>query len=83
MESTLFQSAFARGEARGEATVYRETTLRILALRTGAVDPAVTERVRAMTDLATLKAWLDEALLLNDAEAASKLAAKIRRVALP
>lgn len=87
MESTLYQSAFAKGEARGEAKaearLYVETILRILAHRTGTVDPTVAERLRAISSLETLQAWHEQALLAVDAEGARLLAEKIRTAPLP
>ncbi|MEP7120135.1 MAG: hypothetical protein ABJE95_04455 [Byssovorax sp.] len=91
MESTLWQSAFAkgeakgeaRGEARGKAELYVETILRILAHRTGTVDPTVTERVRAISSLEMLRAWHEQALLVIDAEGARQLAEKIQSAPLP
>lgn len=91
MESTLYQSAFAKGEAKGEARgkaeaearLYVETILRILAHRTATVDPTVTERLRAVSSLDTLKAWHEEALLAIDAEGARRLAEKIQNAPLP
>jgi hypothetical protein len=79
MESTLYQSAFAKGEAK----VYVETILRILAHRTGAVDPTVAERIRAVSSLETLNAWHEQALLAVDAEGARLLAEKIQKAPLP
>jgi hypothetical protein len=90
MESTLYQSAFAKGEARGKAEgkaeaetrLYVETILRILAHRTGTVDPAVAERIRAVSSLETLSAWHEQALLVIDAEGARVLAEKIQKAPL-
>jgi hypothetical protein len=87
MESTLYQSAFAKGEARGkaegEAGVYVASILRVLAHRTGAVDPTVAERLRSFSTLETLKAWHEQALLAVDAEGARRLAEHIQKAALP
>jgi hypothetical protein len=87
MESTLYQSAFAKGEAKGEAKaearLYVETILRILAHRTGTVDPTVAERLRAISSLETLQAWHEQALLAIDAEGARQLAEKIQQAPLP
>ena len=79
MESTLYQSAFAKGEAR----MCIETILGILAHRTGTVDPTVTERLRAVSSLETLKAWHEQALLAIDADGARRLAEKIQQAPLP
>lgn len=91
MESTLYQSAFAKGEAKGEAQgkakgearVYVETILRILVHRMGTVAPTVVERIRAVSSLELLKAWHEEALLAIDAEGARRLAEKIQNAPLP
>lgn len=87
MESTLYQSAFAKGEARGEARgkaeVYVATILRILAHRTGTLDPTIAERLRTVSNLETLSAWQEEALLAIDAEDARRLAEKIQNAPLP
>ena len=79
MESTLYQSAVAKGEAK----VYAATILRVLAHRTGTVDPTVEERLRAVSSLETLKAWHEQALLATDAAAARLLAEKIQNAPLP
>ncbi|MEO5730997.1 MAG: hypothetical protein ABI134_32170, partial [Byssovorax sp.] len=79
MESTLYQSAFGKGEARA----YAETILRILVHRTGTVAPTVAERIRAVSSLELLKAWHEEALLAIDAEGARRLAEKIQKAPLP
>lgn len=79
MESTLYQSAFAKGEAR----MCVETILRILAHRTGTVDPTVAERLRSVSSLETLKAWHEQALLAVDAEGARRLAEHIQKAPLP
>ena len=87
MESTLYQSAFAKGEARGkaeaEARLYVETILRILAHRIGTVDSTIAERLRTVSNLETLSAWHEEALLAIDAEGARRLAEKIQNAPLP
>jgi hypothetical protein len=79
MESTLYQSAMAKGEAR----VYAETIVRLLSYRMGALDPAVRERIRKVADLEILMPWYEEALLAVDAEGAQRLADKIRKAPLP
>jgi predicted transposase YdaD len=91
MESTLYQSAFAkgeaqgeaRGEARAEARLYVETIVQILVRWLNALDPALSERLGAVADRLTLKAWHQEALYLSDAEGARRLAEKIQKAPLP
>ncbi len=81
MESVLYKSIFEKGVAQGvaqsEARVRADTIVRVLAVRLGAVDPALRSRVRELTDAETLQAWYDEALLAVDATAAQRLADKI------
>jgi hypothetical protein len=86
MASTLFQSIFekgeARGEARGKAAQCAKTLVQVLTRWTGALDTAVATRIRAETSLDTLDAWLSEALYLQDAESARRLAEKIGKASL-
>jgi hypothetical protein len=79
MESTLYQSAVRRGEAKSSA----ETIIRILSHRMGALDPALRDQLRGVSDLDTLTPWYEEALLAVDAEAAQRLAEKIRKALSP
>lgn len=91
MESELYKSIFekgeakgeARGEAKGRAEAYAEVLVRLLIHRLGMVDPVVRERIRAVSDVETLKAWYDEVQFSGDADAARRLADKIRSVAGP
>jgi hypothetical protein len=89
MESELYRSTFEKAEARGrtegEAKAYAATLVRLLTYRMGTVDPAVRERIRAVSeaDPETLKAWHDEALLVIDADAARRLVEKILKAPLP
>ena len=79
MESTLYQSAFAKGEAK----VHGEVIIQVLSRWLGVLDPAVSERIGAVADRSTLRAWQQEALYLSDAEGARRLADKIRIAPLP
>jgi predicted transposase YdaD len=87
MESELYKSIFekgeargeARGEAKGEAKAYMEMLVQLLIHRMGTLAPAIRERIRAMSDLETLKAWHSEALFATDADAARRLADKIQK----
>jgi predicted transposase YdaD len=87
MASTLYQSIIkegeTRGEARGEARQTAETIIRALAHRLGALDPAISDRIRAVSDIETLTAWYEEALLAVDAEGGRRLAEKIQKAPLP
>ena len=83
MESTLYQSAFAKGEAKAEARLYVETIVVMLGRWLGTLDPALAERIGAVTDRPTLRAWQQEALYLSDAEGARRLVDKIRIAPLP
>lgn len=86
MESELYRSLFeeveakseAKGEAKGEAKNKGETIIRILLRRMGAVDTAIRERVRGLSDMETLNAWYEEALGILDAEGARRLAETIQ-----
>lgn len=82
MESTLYQSIFEKGEARGETRTCAQTILRILTHRMGALDPSVRERIQALSDVETLTAWYNEALLVVDSEGARRLAVKIQNAPL-
>jgi hypothetical protein len=79
MASTLYNSAFEKGEAKGEAKGQADVLIRILMRRLGTLDATVRERIRATTDRETLSVWVDEALDLTDAEQARRLAEKIQR----
>jgi hypothetical protein len=83
MESTLYKSAFEKGEARGKAEQCAETIIQLLIRWMGALDPAVGERVRTLMDRDALEVWYKESLFLNDAAAAERLAEKIRKASLP
>lgn len=87
MESALYRSIFEKGEARGKtegkAEAYAQTIIRILTQRMGALDPVTRERIRALSDVETLAAWQEEAILVLDAEAARRLAEKIQKAPLP
>jgi hypothetical protein len=78
MASTLYQSALEKGETRSKA----ETIIRILTHRMGSADPAVRERIRALSDAETLTVWYEEALQAVDAEGARRLAEKIEKAPL-
>ena len=78
MASTLYQSALEKGKTRNKA----ETIIRILTHRMGSADPAVRERIRALSDAETLTVWYEEALQAVDAEGARRLAEKIEKAPL-
>jgi hypothetical protein len=87
MASTLYRSIIeegeARGEVRGEARKTADTIIRVLTYRLGALDPAIRERIRTLSDIETLTSWYEEALLAVDAEGARRLAEKIQKAPLP
>ena len=86
MESELYKSIFGKGEAKGEikgeargkAEAYADVLIQLLIHRTGAVDLALRERIRAASDVDTLKAWHSEVLFAADADALRRVADKIR-----
>jgi hypothetical protein len=80
MESELYKSIFSKDEAKGKAEAYAEMLVRLLIHRIGTLDPGVRERIRAVSDMETLKAWHDEALFATDADAARRLVDKIQRI---
>lgn len=91
MESELYKSIFAKGEAQGEARaeargralVDAKTIFRILSRRLGTLDPALSDRIQGMSDRETLTAWYDAALEIDDTEGAQRLAETIRRAPFP
>jgi hypothetical protein len=82
MQSTLFDRAEQRGQERGALRTRHEILAQLLAVRMGAIDPAVRERIYAEATPETLEAWLAEAMLATDAGAARQLAEKIRNAPL-
>ena len=89
-ESWLYRSAFAKGVASGRAKamakiedrLYAEIIETRLRVYLGAQDPALLERIRAVTDRPTLYAWQLEAIYLSDADGARLLAEKIQKAVL-
>ncbi len=79
MESTLYQSIFSKGMAKAKAEMQAEAIVRLLTRWLGSLDPALQERVRAVSDLEILTPWYDEAFSLGDTEAAERLAERIRK----
>jgi predicted transposase YdaD len=85
MASSLYQSIFEKGvargrtegEAKGEAQHCAKMVVRHLARRVGEIDPAVAARIRSVQDLDTLEGWLEEALAATDAEGARRLIERI------
>lgn len=77
MESELYQSLVkeveARSEAKGEVKCMRETIIRILLRRIGALDMAIREKIRGLSDIELLDVWYKEALGVIDAERARRL----------
>ena len=63
MESTLYQEIFGEGEARSKA----DDILAVLATRGIAVSDAVRERILSCTDIPTLKAWVQRAVVATTA----------------
>lgn len=79
MESALYKSIFAQGEARLRAHTIHKLLVRWL----GSVDATLRERIATFPDRDVVVAWHDEALDLNDAEAARKLLDKILQTPVP
>ena len=79
MESALYKSIFARGEAQAHAGTIHKLLVRWL----GSVDATLRERVATFPDRDLVAAWHDEALDLNDAESARKLLDKILQTPAP
>jgi hypothetical protein len=82
MASTLYQSIFEEGEAKGEARHCARMIIQILSRRAGALDAAVATRIRSVSNMETLEVWLNEALDLPDAESAHRLIEKISKASL-
>ena len=99
MESVLYKSIFAkgeaqgeakgkargeaRGEAKGEAKIYASTINKLLLRWLGSVDSDTQRRLAMFPDRGILAAWYDEALGLSDAESARKLLEKIEHSSVP
>jgi len=79
MESSLYKSAFEKGEARARKETLVKVIVRALTHKLGAPDPGLKERLLAVADVDTLDVWCDEAMSLADTKAAEGLAEKIRR----
>ncbi|HRI68483.1 MAG TPA: hypothetical protein PK156_29845 [Polyangium sp.] len=85
MESALYKSIFAKGEAngeakgeaKGEARAHAATIYKLLARWLGSVDVSVRQHIATFPDPNIVEAWCDEALELNDADSAATLLAKI------
>ncbi len=73
MESALYKSIFAKGEARAHAATIYKHLVRWL----GSVDASVRQHIATFPDQNIVEAWCDEALELNDADSAATLLAKI------
>jgi hypothetical protein len=85
MESELYKSIFEKGEtkgkAEGKAETYAELLVQFLGHRMGFVDPPVRERIGATSNVETLKAWLNEAMVAADFDAFRRLADAIQKSA--
>jgi hypothetical protein len=75
MESELYRSVVAKGEARNKA----ETIIRVLMRRLGEVDLAIREKIRGLSDMDTLTFWYEQALDAVDAESARRLVETIHK----
>ena len=78
MESTLYKSAFEKGEAKGKAEAQADFLIQILMRRLVTLDATVRERIRATSDREMLSVWVNQALDLTDAEQARRLLENIR-----
>lgn len=80
MESELYKSIFAKGEARGLAKAHASTLVRVLTHRLGAVDPELQRRIRSFADGETLETWADEVFLAADEAAVRHVLDRIAKV---
>lgn len=76
MESELYKSIFAKGEARAHAS----TLIRLLMHRLGSVDPELQRRIRSVTDAPTLEVWVTEVMLAEDEDTLRRFLEKISKV---
>ena len=79
MESVLYKSIFAEGEARGRAEAHASTVVRQLTHRLGVLDPDLRRRIRSFGDADTLEAWAEELFLTADDAAVRRLVDKIAK----
>lgn len=87
MESELYKSIFAKGEARGEARgrsegraeAHASTLVRVLMHRLGSVDPDLRRRIRSFADADTLETWADEVFLAADEAAVRQVLDRIAK----
>lgn len=87
MESALYKSIFAKGEARGEAKgeargraeAHASTRVRWLTHRLGVLDPDLRRRIRSFGDADTLEAWVIELIFAADEGAVRRLVDKIAK----
>jgi hypothetical protein len=79
MESSLYKSAFEKGEAKGKAEADANVIIQILLRRLGTVDTAVREHIRATSDREVLSVWLNRALDLTSAEQARQFVENLQK----
>jgi hypothetical protein len=80
MESTLFQRAIEKGEAKAQAEVLIQIlTRRLVTRRLVTLDAAVRERIHATSDRELLSVWVNQALDLTDAEQARRFVEQIQK----
>jgi hypothetical protein len=82
MASTLYQTIFEKGEARGRAGERADTIIRVLTRRVGPLAPAIMARIRSVSTIEALDVWLNEALDAPDAESARRLVEDIGKASL-
>ena len=87
MESALYKSIFAKGEATGEARgrsegraeAHASTLVRLLTHRLGALEADLRRRIRNCSDTDTLEAWTEEIFLAADEGTVRRVVEKISK----
>jgi hypothetical protein len=79
MESVLYKSIFAEGEARGRAEAHASTLVRLLTHRLGVLDPDLRRRIRSCSDADTLETWAEEVFLATEESTVRRVVDKIAK----